>query len=257
MRIVQILSLVVGCAALAGCVSVDPTPASQQPLRQAEAKRDLGMDHLAKGRTAMAIRDLREAEKMNPDDAEMHLWLGEAYRRKNKLEAAESHMRRAMELDADSHLVQTNLAGLLIQLEHYDEAIELFDQLADDPTYPAPWRALANAGWAHYKAGRVAQAREVLSTALDYSSDYWPALLNLGIIDSEQGRNLDAIERFQEVLGSDPGKRATSETNYRLGEVYVSLGRRDRAIRYFTSSIEESPRGQWGKRSKRYLKLLR
>ena len=67
----------------------------------------------------------------------------------------------------------------------------------------------------------------------------------------------ESIERFNEVIAIAPGERAKSEVNYRLGEVYVSIGRRDRAIGHFTTSIENSPRGRWGKRSEKYLKVLR
>jgi tetratricopeptide (TPR) repeat protein len=244
------LSLALGCAS----VVVDE---EQDIPRMAEARRNVGMDHLANGRTAMAVRDLMEAERLNPGDHETELWLGEAFRRKGLFEKAEDRILRALDLKPGHHLSRMNLAGLYIQMERYHDAIEILNGLVDDPTFQTPWRALSNRGWAEYKLGRVSDARASLESALDYRTDFWPALLNLGILENSQGHRLEAIERFRKVLEGSPGRRAKAEANYRIGEVFVSLGRRDRAISHFASAIENSPEGTWGERSKEYLKLLR
>jgi Tfp pilus assembly protein PilF len=244
------LSLALGCASVV-------VEEGQDIPRMAEARRNVGLDHLAHGRTAMAVRDLMEAERLNPDDYETEMWLGEAFRRKGMLEQAEGRVLRALELKPGHHLSQMNLAGLYIQMERYDDAIEILDGLVEDPAFLAPWRALSNRGWAQYKLGQVSDARASFERALDFRAGFWPALLNLGILENSQGHRLEAIERFRRVLEGSPGSRAEAEVNCRIGEVFVSLGRRDRAISHFANAIENSPEGTWGERSKEYLKLLR
>jgi tetratricopeptide (TPR) repeat protein len=225
--------------------------------RKAEARRDLGIDHLSKGRTAMAIRTLLEAERMNPADPVTHLWLGEAYRRKNLLDKAEAQMLEALALKPDSQATRLNLAGLYIQREKFEDAIRESRMLAQDPTFPTPWRALTNQAWAEFKLGRFDEARASLDMALDFHPTFWPALLNLGILENELGNRLEALERFEEVAQQDPGDRALAETRYRMGEVFVSIGHRSRAIRYFSDSLDLSPHGPYAEDSKRYLKMLR
>jgi len=253
--------LVLGCAlGSLGCVTtVIDGPDSQKapPGRQAQTRRDLGIDHLARGRTAMAIRTLLEAESMNPDDHETHLWLGEAYRRKNMLDRAEAELLEALRLKPDFHATRINLTGLYIQMGRYEDAIRVSKALVQDPTFPTPWRALTNQGWAEYKLGRVQDARATLASALEFHPTFWPALLDMGIIENEQGNRLAALENFEQVMEQNPGPDVKAEVSYRMAEVFVAIGHRERAIRYFSDAIDSSPNGQWGKESKRYLKLLR
>ncbi len=238
-----------------GCVTTElnkPPPV----VTLAESKRDLGIDHLRRGRTGMAIRELSESKKLDPEDHETQLWLGEAYRRKGRLDDAERYLLRALELASGSHATLVTLSALYIQMGRYEESIRHTETLFQDPTFSTPWRALVNRGWAQYKLGRDREARASLLEALDFHPTYWPAHLDLGILESEQGHKLEAIDRFQQVLKKKPGAAAEAEANYRIGEVLVSLGRGDKAIQHFTRAVEKAPYAPWGKQSKEYLKLL-
>ncbi len=239
-----------------GCVTLD-IDRDPPVIPIAEAKRNVGIDHLARARTAMAIRELRQAEELDPKDHVTKLWLGEAYRRKGRMEEAERYMLEALELNPQFHPIRVNLTALYIQLERYEDSIRHSQILFDDPTFPAPWRVLVNRGWAEYKLGRIREARASFLEALDFHPTYWPSHLNLGILENAQGRKLAAIERFQKVLDKKPGRAAEAEVNYRIGEILVALGRRDRAIRHFSRAVEDSPYARWGKQSEEYLKLLR
>jgi tetratricopeptide (TPR) repeat protein len=103
----------------------------------------------------------------------------------------------------------------------------------------------------------VAAARETFALTRRFNPAYWPALLNLGILESEQGRRPEAIQLFEAVLEQRPGPSAEAEVNFRLGEIYVSLGKRNRAVEYLTAAVVKAPTGRWGKKSEEALKLLR
>ena len=245
-------ALLLGCASSSG-------PSDEELLRtlqQATARRDLGIDHLVKGRTALGIRDLSYALSLNPADPETLHWLGEAYRRKDRLPKAEDYLLQALELDPERQRTRLNLSGLYIQMERFEEAIREAQILIDDPLYATPWQAHNNQGWAQLQLGRVGEARFNFTRALDYRHGYWPTHLNLGILEVREGHKLEAIEHFRSVLDAKVGGGVSAEASYRLGEVYVSLGRHDRAVKYFTAAVEESPHGRWGKQSEGYLKLL-
>jgi tetratricopeptide (TPR) repeat protein len=243
---------------LLGCASSSGPSGEEllQTLQQATARRDLGIDHLLKGRTALGIRDLTYALSLNPADPETLHWLGEAYRRKDRLTEAEDYLLRALELDPERHRTRLNLSGLYIQMEHFEQSIAEAQILIDDPLFSTPWQAHNNQGWAQLQLERVREARANFERALDYRHQYWPTHLNLGILEAREGQKLEAIEQFRAVLDSKVGGGVSAEASYRLGEVYVSLGRHDRAVKYFTAAVEESPHGRWGKQSEGYLKLL-
>ena len=69
--------------------------------------------------------------------------------------------------------------------------------------------------------------------------------MNLGILENDEGRRVEALGRFQQVLDEAPGRGAKAEANFRMGELFVSLGRRDRAVTHFANAIEQSPHGRW------------
>lgn len=251
-------SLVLVAFVAAGCASTSDVEADQHEtdLRIAVAKRNVGIDHLANGRTPMAIRELQHAYELDPNDAETVLWLGEAYRRRGLLDQALEFMLRAQEMDPANQDLLLNLTGLYVQVKRFAEAIETSQVLIDDPTFPAPWKAYTNRGWAELQLGHTSDARASFEEALAFQPRYWPARLNLGILEAREGRRLQAIVNFEKVLERNVGRSAEAETNYRLGEAYVSLGRRDKALHYFKVAAEKAPYERWGQQSQEYIKLL-
>jgi type IV pilus assembly protein PilF len=240
-----------GCASTA----VDPEQRAAD-IRIAVAKRNVGVDYLAKGRTPMAIRELQFSFDLNPDDALTVLWLGEAYRRRGLLDKALEHMLLAREMDPTDHDMLLNLTGIFVQLKRFPEAIETSQVLIEDPTFAGPWKAFTNRGWAELQLGHTSEARASFEEALAFQPRYWPARLNLGILDAKQGRGLQAVANFERVLERNVGRSVEAETNYRLGEAYVSLGRRGKALSYFKIAAERAPYERWGQQSQEYLKLL-
>jgi Tfp pilus assembly protein PilF len=254
-----------------GCASTppaEPKPVVTQAKPKADlnafeketrsrAHYDLAVDHLGHGRTAQALREFMAAHEYSADDPWIHLGLGECYRRKSLYDQAEEHLLRALELKPHFQTAMLNLSALYAHMQRYDDSAVWAQKLVEDPTYPAPWRAYNNLGWAYLRGGKTDQARAALTSALEYDPTFWPAHLNLGILEAEAGSKLDAIQHFEDVLENKPNPFAEAEARYRMGELYVSLGNRGRALEQFTR-VAESPVGSssWGKKSQDYLEIL-
>jgi Tfp pilus assembly protein PilF len=257
-----LLCLWVALLTTTGCVSKTVSMESQPEVSEARAKRDLGVDYLSTGRTAMAIRQLGISLELDPGDAQTHLWLGEAYRRKGQTEVALEFLEDAIPLavrDEDKrteHEAQLNLSALLSQLGRYEESLEYSDALSADPTLSTPWRPLSNSGWALMKLGRLDEARAKLDESLEYFPNYGPALLNLGILEAKEGHRLAAIKTLERAL-ERLNSSGRAEVNYRLGELYVALGQRNRAVEHFQEAVKTAPNLDWGSQSQAYLDLLR
>jgi tetratricopeptide (TPR) repeat protein len=212
----------------------------------------------------MAIRELRASLDLDASDPQTHLWLGEAYRRKGQTEKAEAFLRDAVELSIGRQDGRTEqearltLSALLSQMGRYADSLEHCEALAADVTFSTPWRPLSNCGWALMKLGRFDEARAHLTDALDFFPRFGPALLNLGILETKQGHRLAAITAFDKAIASGRlGSGGLAEANYRLGEIYVALGRRDKAVVHFRSAVDKAPHADWGSQSQAYLDLLR
>lgn len=259
-----IVSLLLVALGLAGCASTggpgsssDSGKPSDQDLAQARSHQSIGTSYMRQGRLAQAIRELRAAEKLDPNDGWIQLALAEAYRRKGLIQDAETHLLKALDHDPGFQEARLTLSALYIEMQRYDDAIHQAQMLVDDPTFPLPWAALTNEGYAQLKLGRRVEARKNLELALEYHDHYWRALLNLGILDAQEGKHVDAIRHFKQVIALGPGPLGVAEANYRLGEAYASLGKRDQAVEHLVAAAAQRPSGPWGRRSEDYLKRLR
>jgi tetratricopeptide (TPR) repeat protein len=237
-----------------------PRPRSQvsvADVREARAHQSVGIAYLREGRVALAIRELQVAERLNPYDGYIQLGLAEAYRLNGRLKDAELHVVRALDVDPNFQAARLTLSGLYVQMGRYQDAITQARILADDPTFPDPWAALTNLGFAQLELGQLEDARKSLELAIQYEDRYWRAHLDLGILEVKEGKKLDALNEFERVLALKPGPLAAAEANYRIAEIYISLGNRDRAVQHLVAASSSQPSGPWGKRSEEYLKRLR
>jgi Tfp pilus assembly protein PilF len=258
LRLAAALVLVAGL----GCVTTEspelrkPDPAAQA-RKQAEAKYNVGIDHLKNGRNALAVRELRGSLGLEPMDPWSHFAIAEAYRRQGRTDESVQHLETAMELKPAFHSARLNLSGVYIQRNDYEAAAHHAEILLDDATFAKPWSALNNLGWSQYRLGETQEARANLELASEYNERYWPALLNLGILEASEGRRLEALGLFQRVFDLDPGPLALAEAHYRSAEIFLAIGQQEKAVRHLVAAAESKPNGQWGEKSEEYLKLLR
>jgi Tfp pilus assembly protein PilF len=252
---IRALAVVAGLALALGCAGSHEAE-QQSKNKGISAHYDMGVDYLKGGNTAMAVRELQAALAIDEKQPRVHHALAEAYRMTGRFTDSEVHLQRALALNPGFQGARLSLSALYVQMERYEEAIRESQPLAADATFPAPWRALTNVGWSQLKLGRTTEARETLRHALAMKPGYWPALLNLGILESQDGHRAEAIESFSKVLEAKPGPSAEAETNYRMAEIYVSLGEREHALSHLSTVLERQPTSEWGKRSQEYRKLL-
>jgi type IV pilus assembly protein PilF len=247
------LTLLVGI----GCASTTPSADEALRVKKANSHFNLGIDHIRNDRLALAIRELLASEQLDPQNPRTQQALADAYSRRGKPVEAEKHYLRALALDPMLHEARLNLSSLYNQLDRYEESLVHSTMLADDATFSGPWRALVNKGIAEYRLGRHDAARNSLRLGIEFRSGFWPALFYLGIFEMEEGRQLEALGYFRQVLEQEPDLAVQAQTNYHIGEIYVSLGKRNQAIGHLQAAVAQTPGGPWGVKSEAYLKLLR
>jgi Tfp pilus assembly protein PilF len=239
-----------------GCATTSSE--SEEKLRlRAQLQLKIGIDHLENDRVALALRDLLVGAKLDPGNAGIQYALGDVYLMRGKVEDAEHHYLRAIEIAPNLHDARLNLAGLYCELGRFEECISHSAVIADDATYLTPWRALTNQGLAEIQLNRLDDARNSLQMARNYRPSYWPVLLNLGILEKKAGNPQEAVALFQQLIDRLPSSAATAEANYRVAEIYVALGNRKRAVGHLMAAVADTPDGRWGIKSEKYLKLLR
>jgi len=241
----------------AGCATHGAKQRDLQRHRKALAHFNLGADHLENGRTAQGLRELLIAESHDPLDPYIQYGLSRAYLASERDALAETHLLRALEVFPGYHDARLTLSGLYLMLERWSDAAAQSQLLLDDPTFPYPWVALTNIGWAHFKAGQFSEAREAFERALHFNPDYWQCQLNLGILEEEEGHRAAALKAYGEVLESGAAPSAVAEANYRSAEILLSFGKRQRAMRHLMAAVATSPDGEWGRKSEEYMQVIR
>jgi Tfp pilus assembly protein PilF len=243
--------------AASGCATNQPDLERERRFKQASSHFEIGVDHMENRRYAMGLREFLTAESLDPENPRIQYGLAEAYMQQGKPVEAEIHLLRALEIYPEYHDARLNLSALYLVLERYPEAADQARILADDPTFPAAWRALTNLAVAELGQRNLAAARTHLELANEFHRTYWPTLLTLGILEQEEGRSRQAISYFEQVLEQKSGANAQAEANYRLAKIYVSLGDRRRAVSHLMTAVAQTPDGEWGRKSEKYLAILR
>jgi len=250
------------CALGTGCLTTVSSEPEVDPIAKAASVRNVGLDYVRQGNYAMAIRTLQDAQRQNPSDPLTYYGLGEAFRSKGLLPEAEANLLLSLENSpspqaTDYQTATLTLAAVYIQMERYPEAEVLCQILIDDPTYARPWVALTNRGWAEYMSGRFLEAQASYEEALDFRSDYAPAHFNLGKLDQSQSRWLSAIRQLELASESKQmSPRAQAEAHFRMGEIYITLDLKDKAVEQFRAAGEKAPAAKWGIDSRTYLDML-
>jgi type IV pilus assembly protein PilF len=247
----------VAVLALAGCSGV-----TERESLMADTHRDLAGVKLAQGEPEAAIAEYRRSLAIDPDQPETHLGLAEAYRRKGLLIDTERELREALRLDPNHQEARLALGVTYLQMQRWDDAGAEFQRLVDDPTFIRPSRALVNLGWAHYKSGKLDQAKADFERALQSDRSNYVAHLDLGIVLYDRDDLVEAIQHFEEcvkIVEERPAPvfgSAEAEARFRAAQAYVRLNQRQRAVEALRVAVERGGESEWARKSSDYLKVL-
>ncbi len=255
------LTLTLVLLLLPGCASWRRDADRQREM--AYTHRQLAQVKFSQRELAIAIREYRQSLELNERDPETHFGLAEAYRHKGRLELAEQHLDRAISLRPEHMEARLQRGVLYLQQERWEDASEVFRELADDPIFIRPARALVNLGWAQYKSGDLEAARETLELAVSSERSNYTAHLDLGIVLYEQGELVPAIQRFADVLRIIEGRPVAvfgpteAEARFRVAQAYVRLGKHQEAVQQLEVASQRGGQTHWGQRSREYLDILK
>lgn len=236
--------------ALCGCIG-----ASRQGSR-AESPSDhyaRALQYLAMGAGDPAIRELTEAVKAEPTNAEFHNALAFAYHYEGRYQFALTHYAKALELTPGYAEAHVNLAALYLDLARWDDAIAQGREALKITTYQNPEKAYNNIGLAYVGKGDLISARRAFRDALAFHDNFPEGHRNLGTTYFQQGQVNDAIREFREALRLRPNY---AEALVDLGVAYLELGSKAEAAAQFQKVIQLDPESELAELAKWYLGTL-
>jgi tetratricopeptide (TPR) repeat protein len=165
-----------------------------------------------------------EILSLNAESAEADMLAGEALDDMKDNEGSTKMFRAAVKANPKEPNVHFGLGYLLWTQKQYPEAATEFQaELANDPGHA---QAMLYLGDTFLQMNRPEEARPLLAKAIELDSSLWLANLDLGIIDSDAGRNEDALRELQAAAKA---KDDDVNVHWRLARLYRSMGKKDEA----------------------------
>jgi type IV pilus assembly protein PilF len=124
--------------------------------------------------------------------ATLHAALGET-------EPARRHYQRAVRYDEGNFLARNDYGRFLCERDQVEDGIEQFRQAMDNPLNRQLQQSTYGAAACLIRAGRTAEARELLARTLRIDPNMKPALYQMAVISHDGGDHLSArgyLERF-------------------------------------------------------------
>jgi type IV pilus assembly protein PilF len=211
---------------------------TQQDVRVAEATREIGEAYMRQGDYTAALRELLEAEKLNPEDPFTHNDLGLCYMNKKRMPDAIAHFKKAVALKPSYAPARNNLGTAYLTIEEWDQAIAVFTEITKDVLYATPHFPLANMGWAYYNKKQYQEALKYYKEALKLQPDFVVALRGAGrtYLALNQGRM--ALRYLEHAAKLAP---KIAEIHYDLAEAYLLVGKYNEARISYETVIDLAP----------------
>lgn len=208
------------------------------------------LQYLSMGAGEAAVRELTEAVKADPTNAEFHNTLAFAYHYEGRYQFALTHYAKALELAPGYAEAHVNLAALYLDLARWDEAIMQGREALKITTYKSPEKAYNNMGLAYLGKGDLISARRAFRDALAFHDNFPEAHRNLGTIYFQQGEVDDAIREFREALRL---RSNYPEALVDLGVANLERGNKTEAATQFQRVIQLDPESELAELAKWYL----
>ncbi|PKN33573.1 MAG: hypothetical protein CVU61_12835 [Deltaproteobacteria bacterium HGW-Deltaproteobacteria-19] len=223
-----------------------------------EADRHLRMAlaYMTSGQFNPALKELFEAEKLNPDNPRTHYAIGLIYMEKNMPSEAMKSLSRALELKPDYSEAHVSLGTIHYSMGRLDEAIASFNRALSNVLYETPGLAFYNLGRTYAKKQDNQMALRMYAEAIQRDRGGYIVPLvefHIGMVRMGEGRCDKAVGHFQKAVELSP---AYAEAHLRLGECQLRQGKRTEAAKSFETVIKQAPNTDFAARARETLKIL-
>ena len=234
------------CVLLSGFGAASPKDSLPQAKAAAEKALELdstlGEAHASLAQALLAYdfdfaganREFQHAIELNPNYATAHHWYGESVLTPlGQFEDGVAELKRALQLDPLSVIINADVGTVLTSARRYDEAIEqLRRTLEMDPSF---YYAHYNLGEALEMKGLTENAIAEYQRAIALNDDPVPQAL-LGHLYAKIGKKNEARQILQQLHESSKQHYVSP---YLFAMIHIGLGEKDRAIDFLEKTYED------------------
>ncbi len=217
--------------------------------QQAQAHLDLAVAYLKAADYTSALRELKDAVKLQPKDPEIHYSIGIAYHGSGLTEKAIEALKYAIDLKSNYSEAHNYIGTIYLANDRYDDAIREFSLALENEVYETPDLALYNMGLVYFKKGEYATAIDKYTRALQRNpNSRIPFLIHkdMGVAYLSERNVTKAISHLQKSIELAP---YIAESHYWLGICYLTMKESKSALQEFKSAASADPESVFGKKA--------
>lgn len=140
-----------------------------------------GWNNVVSGRYEEAIKNLKKAKQLNPDNARIYNLLGWAYIRMEEYDKASVNFQQVLSLDPDNEMAQANLGYINYKQGLFGEAIERLSNIINNAdNKQATLYATFYLGLVYYEREMYKDSTELLNKAITIGPNLYEAYYYLG-----------------------------------------------------------------------------
>ncbi len=166
--------------------------------KQSEIYFSAGTQSLMEKQYTDALKNLIQANKLDPNNSEILNNLAMAFYFKGETGMAIKHLERALEVDDKNSDAKTNLASIYFKEGKISEAEALYQKVLKDLTYEKQARTYFNLGVIELQAkNNLSRAESYFKRSIKEDENYCPSYYHLGLIQFKQRQLNTALKTFK------------------------------------------------------------
>jgi len=250
----KILVLAILALFWTGCATTAENGVKGQSIQrdeaQARAHLSLGASHLRNGRLIQALKELLDAEKYDPQNADVQNHLGLAYKELHKYPLAVRHIKQALALRENFPQAHNSLGTVYHAMKMYPEALAEFNIALSDILYPTPQYTHFNIGQVYLDQGMYEQALDAFKKAVEIAPGYSLAFNSIGRTYLAMNNLEEAVKVFKKAVEYSPNYAIAF---FNLAETYLQMGQLEKARENYKKVIEIAPMTRLEEQAKKRL----
>lgn len=236
------------------CASQPKKGVFKEMTSKAELYYDYGTQYLVEKDYTKALKNLRQAYKLDPESSKVNNNLGMAYFFKKDIKRAFIHVKKSIELNPSNSDARNNLASIYFYQKKYKQAYVQYEKILEDLEYNQQFRTNYNLALIDFKFGRNKIGIKRLQRAINENPEYCPAHYQLGARAKEVNNYTKALSHFSDgikgVCINNPAP------HYAKAQMHMKLGQQEKALFTLQGIINRFPDSRYTILAKRKLQSL-
>jgi type IV pilus assembly protein PilF len=219
----------------------------------ADAHYKLGLSYLEANEDAAAMIEFKRALSAEPNSHRVYSAISTYYLKKNQLDMAKEYILKALSFDPDNSNYLNTYASILASQGNQREALEVWEKVIKDPTYPSAGVVYFNMGYACYQLELYEQSIEYWNRSIIESPNVIRPYLSMYHLFLE----LNDLQKAEDILKRGINRNSLSPTlKMELAMFYYNRGLFESAAILFNDIIDVSPQSKEAVKAKKYLRNM-